>query len=227
MTEPTIALAPIAPLQQALALATEAGDMRALKEVHALASALRKGAQARGMGVQAENQAAEVVLRSERAMGQRLADMLTAGLRRASGKQTGRGQGKEVASLPPTIDEVLSDAGIKATPPMLQGWRLLSEVPDDLFEQMIVASRERAERLAKVDFYRAAKPDAKAQDARREVMEAWHAEDATPAYKAFAKATHTLTAGGMAELPTDELAEVGGLIRSLVEAYNAAKAARA
>lgn len=76
MTDPTsTALVTIAPLQHALALATEAGDIRKMKEVHALASALQKGAFARRMGIDAENQAAEVVLRAERAIGGVLSDL--------------------------------------------------------------------------------------------------------------------------------------------------------
>jgi hypothetical protein len=68
----TTALVPTEPLTAALALATEAGDIAALKDIRAMGTALTTGARARGMGIEQENKAAEVVLRAERGIGQAL-----------------------------------------------------------------------------------------------------------------------------------------------------------
>jgi hypothetical protein len=117
----------------------------------------------------------------------------------------------------------LADFGLTQT--QSERFGLLARVPDAVFEGWLVQQRKDNERLAKVNAYALAKPDKVAQEARAEVMAAWHADDATPVFAAFGKAVERLIAS-LSELPTDELADVAGLIRSLVEAYNAAKAAR-
>lgn len=219
----TKALTTVGPLQEALALATDAGDLATMHDVAAMATALQKGARARGIGIGAENQAAEVVLRAERAIGITLADMLAKGQRRASGKQTGRGQGKEVADLPPTLDEVLANAGIAATPPTLMNWRRLAQLPEDQFEALIEAKRAENARLAKVDFYRAAAP-APTQEQKQAALErAAEADEAdTSVFVAFEAASGDLI-DGISQLPSDELARVAVIIKNLATAYNAEK----
>lgn len=73
-------LATIPPLRTALTLATEAGDIVKMQDVRAMATAMQQGAKARGMGIEAENAAAEVVLRAERAIGQALLSLKERGL---------------------------------------------------------------------------------------------------------------------------------------------------
>jgi len=67
--------------------------------------------------------------------------------------------------------------------------------------------------------------DAVSVAARKEVMEALHEDDATPAYTAFVRATEALIRV-MAVLPADELTGVAGSIIALRDAYNAAREAR-
>ena len=65
------ALEPISLARQALAEATTLPDM---KSVRSWAEALRAYAKSRGLGIEAENQAAEIVIRAERKMGLVLAE---------------------------------------------------------------------------------------------------------------------------------------------------------
>lgn len=65
-------LAPIDPIRQALAKAESIDD---LKQVRDMATAAKSYAAARGLGMDAENQAAEYILRAERGIGQRLLEL--------------------------------------------------------------------------------------------------------------------------------------------------------
>jgi hypothetical protein len=68
-------LVPLPIMQAALARATENHDLAALKDVAAMAAAFQTGAKVRNLGIEAENQAAELVIRTERAMGVELRSM--------------------------------------------------------------------------------------------------------------------------------------------------------
>lgn len=99
----TGSLSTIAPLRQALALATQASDIPALQDVRAMGAALQKGAATRGLGVTAENQAAEVVIRAERAIGAVLIELKAAGM---FGKAS---SGKTRATTLPAVLRVFGD----------------------------------------------------------------------------------------------------------------------
>lgn len=216
----TNAVATIAPLKRALALADEAGDIPKLRDIAAMAAALQKGAQARGMGLNAENQAAEVVIRAERAMGR-----ILAGVERAKTGPKTDGEGSIADGNLTPFRQAMEDAGITYLKQAAQ-WQALAAIPDDVFEAKFGAIKEAGNRLAKVDFYRLVKGGEKiAREARKDIAEAMHADDATPLLVQFRKVAEQVT-NEMAQFPTDELPEVAGLIKGLADSYNAVRAAR-
>lgn len=285
MSTPSTALVTTEPLKQALALATEAGDIKALKEVHALASALRKGAQARGMGLEAENQAAEVVIRSERAIGLAIGELKASG---RFGHQGDSGdvrdkiiEALEAAGGPLTSAQVVEATGLanKSVVQVLHNnpafakvderkggaWRVVDErladlrsimrirdlgitesessnfqrlasMPDDRFEDILDELRSLGSRIAKVNFYAPARKAADVREYERSVEAEVPTSSAFTQFRAGAYAllewevaeegTGAYALNTMLALPTDELAEVAGLIRLLAEAYTKVRAAR-
>lgn len=232
-------LVTIGPLKRALALAAEAGDINKLKDVAAMAAALQKGARARGMGLDAENQAAEVVIRAERAMGSRLAEMVAEGIitKGAGGiarrlevpdeeaspsarrkREYMRGKGEERESVVRLED-------LSVTPAESSKFQLLARIPEEEFERRFTTIKATGTRLAKVDFYRMTGYDKTKRDARASIREEEHAGDATPVFLAFSKAAEPMIEG-MSQLPTDELAKAAKLIQRLAAAYGEARNAR-
>jgi hypothetical protein len=228
---PETALIQTGTLQNALALATEQGDIPALKDVAAMAAALQKGAKARGMGVASENQAAEVVVRAERAIGEVLISMAQQGLRvgardprnmlRAQAARYGRDEGSQLVRL--------QDLGV--SPMESTRWRQLASVPEAQFNSLIAEAREKVERLAKADFYRLATRGKTKLEPIRSVAAAQSlierqdakADAETSQFDAFKQAASALD---MSQLPLDELAAVAGIITDLVARYKAEKGAR-
>ena len=119
-------------LDTALAVATEAGDIPALRDIAAYAAALQKGSKERGMGIEAENQAAEVVIRAERGIGRALIEMAEDGTRQTRGLTIAENRAKRWGAqedsgdnfLPPT----LSDLGIDKNDS--RKFQLLARIPD-------------------------------------------------------------------------------------------------
>lgn len=223
------AVATIGPLQQALAAATVAGDIKGLKDVAAIASALKEGARARGMGVVSENQAAEVVVRAERAMGRVLLALEEDGLLLGRGSWTEREQGgKTVQNI--AASNVLRLADLDITPPLAFKLRLLARLADAAFEALLAEKRDGNERIAKVDFYRAATPVEAhqtpiAKAARHDLVEAMQSESAITQVTDWLEATDALLALTDA-LPTEELRSVGLKATELVAWYNLQKQQR-
>lgn len=219
----TNALTTIGPLQEALALATEAGDIDGLRDIAATATAFQKGAKARGMGIDAENTAAEVVLRAERALGRTLDIMSEEGLRRTRGANvqrptsvgstaTERAEGDNLPGL--------SDLGI--TPKEAHLWRTLAAIPESEFEARFATVRDSGARIAKVDFYRLVKgKPAQKPEAERDM----HGDGYTSVYTAFHKAALDVLKG-IDQMPEDELRDLAATIKQLVTAYNAERARR-
>lgn len=233
MTKPQTALAPIAPLQQALALATEAGDIPRLKDVASMAAALRKGAQARGLGIDAENQAAEVVLRAERAMGATLIALRDEGAfgREAAmasiGRQFGGVPAKGRAGIKADSQDVVTLDNLGLTRQASSVYQRLAGIPDAAFEKMLTETKGAAERLSRVKFIGRVKPTEEEAEAKRiheynRSMDAATNTRTTPLVASFAKAASALIEK-VSQVPTEELVIVAGLIRSLAEAYNAEK----
>lgn len=130
------ALAIVQPSVKALAAATSIPEIKALRDE---AMGAKEWAKKRGLGIEAENRAAEFILRAERKLGEQLAAMIEKGELATKGKSQGV--------------VIHADLGIKQQ----DSWhfRRLAALPEELFEQMIGAAQANRERLAKVDFYRA------------------------------------------------------------------------
>lgn len=229
MTKAQTALTEVAPLQAALTAATEAGDLDRLRDIKATAAALQKGARARGMGISDENKAAELVLRSERAMGQVLAQL----------KVEGRiGPGLATKGLAPadrkglTPDKVvnpdfipLDSLGVTKHDSSL--WQRLAALSDHDFEALLAAKRSSVERIAKVDFYRLAaavtddRPDRERVKAVQELLgDEQIVPNGFPEFKAAAEALD------VTQLTVEDLMELAAIVKSLATAYNAEKARR-
>lgn len=214
-------------LQSALALATEAGDVDALRDVRAMATALGKGARARGLGIDAENQAAEVVLRAERAIGQTLIALADQGLRAKGGgavlfdplrSTTGHGAQGALRGRMPSDLPTLKDLGINNARQAWE-WQQVARLPDDQFEDMLEEFRSSAKRIAKINFYNAVKP--KPAPGWREVAHAPSEEGggSTQAFVNFRRAALALIEH-ISQVPLDEMTEVAALIKELANAYN-------
>lgn len=216
------------PLTAALALATEQGDIDKLRDIASMATALQTGARNRGLGIEAENQAAEVIIRAERAIGRELIRMAE------TGERVVKGQGRFMGSKPGRESVWSETSPDQMTLPQLgldtkqaSNFQALARIPDDVFESKFatlkaVSEQDKSQRLAKVDFYRLVK-----DKAEKPVTDtAVHGEGFTPVVANFLKAGNAL-AIHMAQVPDNELVEVAHTVRSVAEAYNAAKNARA
>lgn len=211
-------LVPMAPdIHSALAVATEAGDIQQLQHVAAMATGLQSAAKARGLGIDAENTAAEVVIRAERAIGKVLIRMSEEGVRfpEAGGHRV-RQQEEGMLSLADLGFE--SEADRKAT----QRWQLLAAVPEDEFEARFGTVRDSGARISKVDFYRLVKGK---PERKPEAEQEMHGDTFTSTYAAFAKASKALV-DDITQLPADEMLALATDIRTLVSAYNAERARR-
>lgn len=230
---PETALATIAPLQQALALATEAGDIEGLRDVAAMATALQKGARARGMGIESENQAAEIILRAERSIGHAIELLKESG---QFGKAWARGvpptnKGAAVTTTGVREDHrdrnevvLLKDLGLSWD--QSKNFQRLAKLPESVFEDKLATFKEIGSRIAKIDFYRLVnQPEKVKREATTAIVADQRAEADTSVFAKFENAASDLIEG-MDQLPNDELARVAGLIMSLKDAYMLAKAAR-
>lgn len=222
-------LATIPPLMQALALATETKDTSALRDIHAMATALQKGAQARSLGIEAENEAAEVILRTERALGALLVRMAESGERsKGAVKQlAGRAPGGKLLPLVEKSDVVtLRDLGIDRNQSSL--WQRVAQMPDWLFEERLADARKNRERIAKYNFY-AKHPlphDPVREQAMADLREALAEDDDPAVFVAFEGGTRGIIEE-MPRLPLDILPRVATLIRELANAYNVERMRRA
>lgn len=228
MTDNTLANIP--PLQKALALAAEAGDVDALKDVRAMGTALQRGAKARGMGVDAENAAAEVVLRSERAIGQTLLKMREEGVLAAQGDAPKRGN-RFVRGLPPKSGPTpeLTVADLPFTQHNVSDFTTLARLPDETFETMLNEAKNLRERIAKVNFYRRPADPKKEGPATKDesgwdeflrganALLGWHVDE--DGQGRFAK-------NGLLQLPNDQLLTLAVIVRELVRCYQEVKEQR-
>jgi hypothetical protein len=146
--------------QRALAEATTLPEM---KDVRSWAEALRAYARSRGMGIDAENQAAEVVIRAERKMGGELARMAEAGERATQA-------GNNLQALPR-----LQDLGIERH--HAEDWVRLATIPDEDWDSLVVELLANGERLSRMDFVRAYFGDRKypREPLRDDAIGAWDA----------------------------------------------------
>lgn len=220
------AIATVAPLKQALALATAAGDIPALQDVAAMAAALQKGAKQRGLGIVAENEAAVLILRAEYAMGEAILAMQEAGKLRYRGSPAGSGL-LGAADLFPSVTPKVAEY-------YLNTFRGLGSLDSQVFEQLLVEVGEKTERIAKADLYRLASqygrmPAASTDAARREQptgntnylllrtgiyrLLGWQVDEDGVGHA---------TKNELTALAEDQLTELKSLVESLASAFGAA-----
>ena len=204
---------------RALALAASVPE---LTDLHDKFTTAKTWAKTRGLGVDAENKAAEYILRTERKIGAELIRMLEAGERRGEGGDQFDTTSPSPASGVPS----LSDLGVEhhdAT-----NWQRLARMPEDVFETMLAEVKATRERIAKINFYAASRPVgiddpaperpdtlgyALLQEAANDLL-GWQVDDA---------GVGSATENKLLRLATDELAQVGLLLKALIVAYNEAK----
>jgi len=144
------ALEPISLARQALAEATTLPDM---KSVRSWAEALRAYAKSRGMGIEAENQAAEVVIRAERKMGVELRRMAEAGERNAGENSQFAGSLPGGERLRKSPNPTLGALGLDRY--QSSDWQKLATIPDESFDAVVADAYANGERLSRMDFLRA------------------------------------------------------------------------
>ena len=146
MTNPTesTALTPISQAQRMLAEANTTDDLRTLRDY---ATGAKAWAKARGLGIEAENEATEVILRAERGIGQAILALKAEG-RIAEGAPHLRSS---------EVDTVISDiTGFPAKDKRNWQWQQLAAIGDDRFEAMLASVKAlEGARLAKANFYSA------------------------------------------------------------------------
>lgn len=220
----------LTPITQAQRMLAEAKTLPQLRELRDFATGAKAWAKARGLGVDAENEAAEVILRAERMIGAALIRLIDEDLL----FRPGTGDGGNQFIEPAGNKMGLGDLGL--TKMDSSRFQSLARLSDEQFEGLLSAGRTGGLRLAKFNFYNAIK-----QVEKRE-REPYAAEAATredSAFLTFRAGAHALlgwqvdeqgighvTANGLRLLPDDELVQVATLIKRLAEAYNEAKAAR-
>lgn len=215
-TETAVAVAD--PQVAAIATMTEAGDIAGLKDAAAMASGLQKAAKARGLGITQENKAAEVVLRAERGIGIVLLDLKGAGKFSNEGAANARWakeKGVEIAE-----DEFYSLESLGLKPDQSSKFQALARLDEERFEAMLADVKAKAERIAKVDFYRGAQPPAPKTEPQYE-------EPEEVVMTLLRKANAEVEGGAFERIPADELPELKNLIQTLVSGYAAEKERRA
>lgn len=203
----------------------EARTPSELRDLRDYATGAKAWAKARGLGVESENEATEVILRAEREIGRILREMRENGLISDGNPHL---RGTEVVT---TKDLV----GFSARDRRASDWMRLSDLPAEKFEAMLAAAKAiEGARIAKVNFYTAID---RATDVRGEAGSRSTPTD--PGFDALRRGAFALlgwrveedgregpTENGLLSLPEDELVVIANIIRSLAVAYNEAKAAR-
>lgn len=139
-------LTPYSPfMQRAMALIEEAKDIDGLRAVSGYADTLKTAIKARGMGVDAENVAGEVVIRADRAIGQALRRMEAQGMLAGKGV---KGNGTDLLHL----SDVLEVPGPKAKTQAAE-YRTIADIPESEFEERILDAKSKGQRLARYKFH--------------------------------------------------------------------------
>jgi len=218
-------------LTEADRMLAEATTLSALRDFRDEATALKAYASSRNLGVDAENLASEYILRAERRIGLELIRMAEAGERAGHGGYNS----SNVADghvAPPSLRVILNLSSDNRARDLARDWQGLARLDPDTFEDMLAAARFKSERIARHNFYRAAKLPI---DNGRE-----HSTDEDSDFLTFRAGAHGLlgwtvnddgtgapTRNGLLLLPNDELTQLAALIRELVRAYKEVQATRA
>jgi len=227
----------LALLDRANQMLAEADSIEDMKTVRDYATTVKTAMRARGMGVDAENQATRVILKAERKVGAELIRLEKAGLLAK--------RGQHAVNPVPTQDEKgkftgssdeRSNSGLITMDNLgliwrdADWWKSAARIPEDEFEQMLTFAIESGTRLAKVNFYRAEKkPKGWAEAPTKEDQ----------GYALFLEATNLLlgwkvdqtgegapTKNGLLMLPFDEVKTIAQRTQHIITALNEFKAQR-
>jgi hypothetical protein len=231
--------------QQALAEAKTIPELKAARDA---ATGAKAWVKSRGLGIESENEAAEYIVRAERRIGAELIRMAETGERNTGGlplgaetkpledlsdngrweRQRAQAKARTLVADGDQTQKTLASLGI--TKSDSQRWQLLARLPEDLFERILAHNKAARDRIAKVDFYRAAKnptqdeapetPIAKGFDMFRAGvyhMVGWRVDDA---------GVGGPTKNDLLTYPVDDLKQIAELLQVMVAAYQQAKAAR-
>ncbi len=215
-----------------LAEAKTLPDLRALRDY---ATGAKAWAKARGLGIEAENEATEVILRSEREIGKNLDHLRAEGKLATQGSWRVRPGGKGNQNKNVVASDVLHYDEIGVTRQQADDFRKLSSIEDERFEAMLRMGKATG-RIAKVNFYSAID---RADKARRGVE-----TSVTPSpndanfdllrrgafgllgWEVDADGTEGPTRNDLTKLPNDQLAQLATIIKALAIAYNEARGGR-
>lgn len=160
MTDGEVQVSSIEKLSIARQLLAEAKDMGDILHIRDIAEAARVYAKAAKLGLENQNEAAEVKIRAERKAGEMLAMMPKA-------KPTGSNQYEDRlhdVTDPPT----LADLGIEKI--QSHRWQMVASVPDDVFEEHIAETKANGKELTTASVVRVAKFEAAAHKVEAPVM---------------------------------------------------------
>lgn len=213
-------LAPLNTARTALSQATTVADFRAVRDA---AAAAKTYIRARRLGIDAENESTEVILRAERGIGQAIIDAREQGLLHVEGRPSKLSADDGVLTVAQFTDMPSHDK-------RPWEWQLAAAVPPESFEAMLTEARANVERLSKVNFYR---------EGRKARGMTEQPTDESPDFALFRRGAHALlgwkvdddgaghaTANGLLQLPNDELLQLRSLVQALAVAYTEAVGAR-
>lgn len=234
--EPVTALSTIEPMKQAIAVATEAGDIDQLRDIAATAAALKEGAKARGMGIKAENKATLVVVRAERGIGKALMALQSEGQLRSRGQRLSSPSNEGTVG----IGDIFPEVPLGTAERWAENFRALAQLDEAEFEALLEEAAKKAERIARIDFYRAAKPaKSYTPPGYAEGQSVPPTEQVDPVFAALRDATRqafgwqpdgegggTYTSNALLNMHVDDLAQVAAFVQQWATGYAEAKSAR-
>jgi hypothetical protein len=194
----------------------EAVSLEDFRDLRDMGEAARSWARARNLGIDAENTAAEYVLRAERGMGKALLAL------HADGKfgigVINRPRGSPNSGDPLTV----KDLGLTWNQSSV--YQHAARLADAEFESLLTAARGKAQRIARWNFYShtQAPPDAVATAERRVIREALAGDEPTSLVTEWVKVSEAMITQ-MGQIPGDERPLVASVIRRLYDAYVAAQ----
>ena len=142
----------LAKLTQARQMLVEAKTLDDIMQIRDIAEAVRVYAQAAKLGLENQNEAAEIKLRAERKAGEMLARMPKAqGGEHYHSEPTGSTMQPVVT--PPTLAEI----GIKKT--QAHRWQTIAKLPDEKFEEYIDTTKKQGDELTSAGVYKKQKKE--------------------------------------------------------------------
>lgn len=148
-----VSVSSIEKLSIARQLLAEAKTMDDIMHIRDIAEAARTYAQAAKLGLQSQNEAAEIKIRAERKAGEMLAQMP---MNEGGWKQ--KNESCSNAILPQELPPTLSDLGIERM--QSSRWQKIARLPSEVFEEFITETKEDKKELTSASVVRMAKFEA-------------------------------------------------------------------